>query len=79
MNNFVALPGESVSSSWDRFASFVRSAPHHHIDDESFKEYFYWGEDDNNKVVFDTIVGGSFGECIYAEIAENLKKKFLKQ
>ena len=24
VNNFVALPGESVSSSWDRFTSFLR-------------------------------------------------------
>ena len=42
VNNFVALPGESVSSSWDRFTSFLRSVPNHHIDDESLKEYFYW-------------------------------------
>ena len=43
VNNFVALPGESVSSSWDRFTSFLRSVPNHHIDDESLKEYFYRG------------------------------------
>ena len=41
VNNFVALPGESVSSSWDRFTSFFRSFPNHRIDDESMKEYFY--------------------------------------
>ena len=34
VNNFVALPGESVSSSWDRFTSFLRSVPNHRIDDE---------------------------------------------
>ena len=49
MNNFVALPGESVSSSWDRFTSFLRSVPNHRIDDKSLKEYFYRGQDDNNK------------------------------
>ena len=43
VNNFVALPGESVSSSWDRFTSFLRSVPNHHIDDESLKEYLYRG------------------------------------
>ena len=34
VNNFVALPGESVSSSWDRFTLFLRSVPNHRIDDE---------------------------------------------
>ena len=43
VNNFVALAGESVSSSWDIFTSFFRSVPNHRIDDESLKEYFYWG------------------------------------
>ena len=37
VNNFVALPGESVSSSWDRFTSFLRSVPNYRIDDESLK------------------------------------------
>ena len=74
VNNFVALPGESVSSSWDRFTSFLRSVPNHRIDDESLKEYFYRGHDDNNKVVLDTIAVGSYGECPYAEIAEKLEK-----
>ena len=74
MNNFVALPGESVSGSWDRFTSFLRSVPNHHIDDESLNEYFYRGQDDNNKVVLDTIVGDSYGECPYAEIAKKLEK-----
>ena len=41
VNNFVALPGESVRSSWDKFTSFFRSVPNHRIDDESMKEYFY--------------------------------------
>ena len=49
VNNFMALPGESVSSSWDRFTSFFRSIPNHRIDDESLKEYFYRGQDDNLK------------------------------
>ena len=48
VNNFVALPGESVSSSWDRFTLFLRSVPNHRIDDESLMEYFYQGQDDNN-------------------------------
>ena len=43
VNYFVALPRELVSSSWDRFTSFFRSVPNHHIDDESLKEYFYRG------------------------------------
>ena len=38
VNNFVALPRESVSISWDRFTAFVRGVPNHHIDDESLKE-----------------------------------------
>ena len=38
VNNFVALPGESVSSSWDRFTSFLRSVPNHRIDDKSLNE-----------------------------------------
>ena len=37
VNNFVALPGKSVSSSWDRFTSFLRSVLNHRIDDESLK------------------------------------------
>ena len=61
MNNFAALPGESVSSSWDRFTSFVRGIPSHRIDDESLKEYFYQDQDDNNKSLLDTIAGGSYG------------------
>ena len=43
VNNFVAFPGESISSSRDRFTSFVRSVPNQRIDDESLKEYFYRG------------------------------------
>ena len=63
VNNFVALPGESVSNSWDRFTSFLRSVPNHRIDDELLKEYFYWGQGGNNKAVLDTIAGDSYGEC----------------
>ena len=74
VNNFVALPGESVSSSSDRFTSFLRSVPNHRIDDESLKKYLYRGRDDNNKVACDIIAGGSYGECPYAEIAEKLEK-----
>ena len=53
----------------------MRSVPNHHIDDESLKEYFYQGQDDNNKEVLDTIAGGSYGECPYAEIAEKFERK----
>ena len=41
VKSFVALAGESASSCWDRFTSFLRSVPNHRIDDESLKEYFY--------------------------------------
>ena len=74
VNNFVELPGESVSSSWDRCTSLLRSVPNHRIDDESLKEYFNKGKDDNNKAVLDKIVGGSYGKCTYVEIAEKLEK-----
>ena len=74
MNNFVALPRESVSSFWDRFTSFLRSVRNHRIDNESLKKYFYWGQDDNNKAVLNTIAGESYGECSNAEIAEKLEK-----
>jgi len=36
-NNFVALHGESVNISWDRYTGFMRSVPNHYIDDESLK------------------------------------------
>ena len=72
-NNFVALSGESVSTSWDKFTSFVRGIPNHRIDDDSLKEYFYRYQDDN-KAVFDTIEGGSLGERTYAEIEDKLEK-----
>ena len=38
VNNFVALPRELVSSSWDRFTSFLRNVSNHRTDDESLKE-----------------------------------------
>ncbi|TMW81748.1 hypothetical protein EJD97_008030 [Solanum chilense] len=71
VNNFVTLPGESVSSSWDRCTSFFRGVPNHRIDDVSVKEYFYWGHDYNNKAVLDTIAGGSYWECPYDELPKN--------
>ena len=40
VNNFVALPGESVNSSWDRLTSYLRSVPNHRIDDESLRNTF---------------------------------------
>ena len=74
VNNFVARPGYSDSSSWNRFSSFLRSFPNHRINDESLKEYFYQGQDDNNKAVLDTIACGSYEECPYAVIAKKLEK-----
>ena len=74
VNNFVVFLGESVSSYWDRLNSFFRSIPNHRIDDDSLKEYFYSGQDDNNDAVLDTIRVGSHGECTYAKIAEKLEK-----
>ena len=56
------------------FTSFLRSVPNHRIRDESLKEYFYRGQDDNNKTVLDTIACGFCGEFTYAEIIEKLKK-----
>ena len=52
----------------------MKGVPNHRIDDESLKECFYSGQDDNNKVVLDNIVGGFYGECTYAKIAEKLEK-----
>ena len=52
----------------------MRSVPDHRIDYESLKEYFHRGQDDNNKVVLDTIAGGSYSKCPYAKIAEKLEK-----
>ena len=71
MNNFVALPGESVSSSWDRFTSFLRSVPNHRIDDESLKEYFYRGQDDNNKAVLDTMQVDLMGSVLMLRLLKN--------
>ena len=52
----------------------MKSIPNHRTDDESLKEYFYRGQDDNNKAILDTIAGGSYGEFPYAEIAKKLEK-----
>jgi len=57
LNNFVALPGESVSSSWDRFTAFIKSVLNHRIDDESLKECLCRCQDDNGKDALDTIAG----------------------
>ncbi|XP_049373432.1 uncharacterized protein LOC125838412 [Solanum verrucosum] len=61
LNNFAALPRESISSSWDKFTRFMKSVSNHRIDDESLNEYFYQGQDDNGKVVLDTIARESYG------------------
>ena len=76
LNNIAELSGESISSSWDRFTSFLRSVPNERIDDESLNELFYGGKHDNNKTLLDTIVVGSYGQFPYDEIAEKLEKIF---
>ncbi|WMV25161.1 hypothetical protein MTR67_018546 [Solanum verrucosum] len=43
-------------------------------EDESLEEYLYRVQDDNGKVVRDTIAGGSYGECAFEEITEKLEK-----
>ena len=75
VNNFVSLPSDSMSSFCDRFIAFVRGVMNLFIDDESLKEYFYLGLDDNIKTALDTILGGSYGECTCAEIADKLEEK----
>ena len=40
VNNFVALPGESVNSSWDKSIAYMRGVPNHNINNELLKEYF---------------------------------------
>lgn len=57
VNNFLALPGESVSSSWGRFIGFIKGVLNHCIDYESLTEYFLRKQDDNDKVVLHTIDG----------------------
>uniref|UniRef100_M1DM31 Integrase core domain containing protein n=1 Tax=Solanum tuberosum TaxID=4113 RepID=M1DM31_SOLTU len=52
----------------------MRGVPNHRIDDESLKDYFYRGQDDNGKVVIDTIMGGSYGECSFPKIIEKMEK-----
>ena len=71
VNNFVILPGEPISSFWNRFTSFFRSVPNHCIDDDSLKEYFYRGQDDNNKAVLDTIDGGSDGDVLMVRLLKS--------
>lgn len=56
LNNFVALPRESMNISWDRFCTFIKTCLNHLISKDSFKEYFYKGPDENGNVVLDTIV-----------------------
>lgn len=46
-----------MSSSWDRSTAFIRNVLNHRMYDESLKEYFYRGYDDNEKIVLHTISG----------------------
>ena len=80
VNNFVALPEESLISSWDRFTAFVWGIPNQCIDDESLKKHFYRGQDENNKVVLDTNAGGSYGMHIYLdrrEVGEHISQQYV--
>ena len=70
----MALTGELVCSSWDKFTSFLRSVPNHCIDDKSLKEYIYRGQDDKNKAVLDTIAGGSYGSVLILRTLKNKRK-----
>ena len=54
--------------------SFLLTVPNHRIDYQTIKEHFYRGQYDNKKAVLHTIVSGSYGKCLYAEIAEKLEK-----
>lgn len=74
LNNFVALLGESMSTLWDRFTAFIWSVPNHCIDYESLKKYLYKVQDDNGKVVLETIIVWSYGECTFQEIVVKLEK-----
>lgn len=74
VKNFVALPRESLSSSLERYTKYVRGVTNNHIDHESLNNYFYRGQEDNNKAVIDTISRGQYSECTYAEITEKLDK-----
>lgn len=57
-----------MSSSFYRLTSFVRGVKNPLIDNDSLKDNFYIGQDDKNKIVLDTIVGGYYGEGTYADI-----------
>lgn len=63
-----------MSSSFDRFTAYVGGVPKHYIVAELLKENFYWGKDYNNKVVLDTMAGGSYRECMCVEIVDKLQK-----
>lgn len=73
VNIFVVLQGTSMSSSWDRFTAFVIGVPNHRIDDRSLIQYFYNGQDENNKALLYTTAGVSYSECTYVEIVEKLE------
>lgn len=74
LNNFVAPPGEPMSSSWERFAAFMRGVLNQHIDGEPLNEYFYREKDDNGKAILYTITRGSYGKCTWTQISEKINK-----
>lgn len=59
-----------MSSSWDRFTSFIRKVSNHRIIDESLKEYFYLGQNVNTKAVLDIITW----VCIENELLRRLRR-----
>ena len=64
----------SPITQWNTFTEFLQSVLNHRIYDDSLKEFFNLGHDDNNKAMLDTIAGDSYGECPYAKIAKKLEK-----
>lgn len=74
MNNFLAVLGELVRSSWDRYSALVRGVRKHWICHESLKDYLYRGQEDINKAVLDTITSGPNRKHMYAQSVEKLEK-----
>lgn len=69
----MVLLGYLVNSSWYLFIGFMWRLPNKNKDDESFKEYFYRGHDDNGKVVLDVIARGHYGNAPLRRLQRNIK------
>lgn len=74
LNYFVALPGESMSSSCNQFTILIINSANLYMNDELLKEYFYCEQYENSKEVLNTIVGGFYGECTFKKSGEKYKK-----